>query len=330
MTDLAQLELDLINAIGAASTVVAIEEVRVAALGKTGTVSALLKGMGALSPDERREQGPIINGLRDRVSSALAARKAELEAAELDARLLAERVDLTLPSRPRRKGGVHPTMQVMDEMVAVFADMGFSVAEGPDIEDDFHNFTALNFPPKHPAREMHDTFFLKPDPQTGERKVLRTHTSPVQVRTMMSQTPPIRIIAPGRTFRHGEAHLGEDGHHLVHHLHGRVDPAPAARTGRQGQVDALGLKPRVHLGRLQLGLSGGDGRGDPVAQAVDDRPLFAPLIGAHRPHPLQQAGDRAGLAERGDAHLFQGGDAFGRADGVDQFEFECGEIGHCG
>ena len=113
------------------------------------------------------------------MSAALAARKSELEAAELDARLLSEHVDLTLPSRPRRRGAVHPTMQVMDEMIAIFAEMGFAVAEGPDIEDDFHNFTALNFPPKHPAREMHDTFFLKPDPETGERKVLRTHTSPV-------------------------------------------------------------------------------------------------------------------------------------------------------
>jgi phenylalanyl-tRNA synthetase alpha chain len=154
-----------------------------------------------MSPDERREQGPMINGLRDRVSAAITAQKAELEAAELDARLQAERIDLTLPARPRRKGGVHPTMQVMDEMIALFAEMGFAVAEGPDIEDDFHNFTALNFPPKHPAREMHDTFFLKPDPETGERKVLRTHTSPVQVRTMEAQTPPIRIIIPGKTYR---------------------------------------------------------------------------------------------------------------------------------
>ena len=201
MTDLAQLELDLINAIAAADTVASIEEVRVAALGKTGTISALLKGMGAMSPDDRRVQGPLLNGLRDRVTSAIAARKAQLEAAELDARLLAEKIDLTLPPRPRRKGGVHPTMQVMDELIAIFADMGFAVAEGPDVEDDFHNFTALNFPPKHPAREMHDTFFLKPDPETGERKVLRTHTSPVQVRTMVSQKPPIRIVAPGRTFR---------------------------------------------------------------------------------------------------------------------------------
>ena len=230
MTDLAQLELDLINAIGAASTVAAIEEVRVAALGKTGTVSALLKGMGALSPDERREQGPVINGLRDRVTAAITAKKTELEAAELDARLLAERVDLTLPGRPRRKGGVHPTMQVMDEMIALFAEMGFAVAEGPDIEDDFHNFTALNFPPKHPAREMHDTFFLKPDPETGERKVLRTHTSPVQVRTMMSQTPPIRIIAPGRTFR---------------------KDSDATHTPMFHQIEGLVIDKTTHMGHLK-------------------------------------------------------------------------------
>ena len=109
-----------------------------------GSVSGLLKGMGAMSPDQRREQGPMINGLRDRVSAAITARKAELEAAELDARLQAERIDLTLPARPRRKGGVHPTMQVMDEMVSIFAEMGFSVAEGPDIETDFNNFTAAS------------------------------------------------------------------------------------------------------------------------------------------------------------------------------------------
>ena len=141
---LAQLELELINAIGSAESAAALEEVRVGALGKSGSISGLLKGMGAMSPDERRERGPQLNGLRDRVSAALAARKSELEAAELDARLLSEHVDLTLPSRPRRRGAVHPTMQVMDEMIAIFAEMGFAVAEGPDIEDDFHNFTALN------------------------------------------------------------------------------------------------------------------------------------------------------------------------------------------
>src|SRR5690606_8847391 len=212
MTDLAQLELDLIQAIGAAETTAALEDLRVAALGKQGSISGLLKGLGAMSPDQRREQGPMINGLRDRVAAAIADRKAGLEAAELDARLAAERLDLSLPAPPRRKGSVHPTLQVMDEMVALFAEMGFAVAEGPDIEDDWHNFTALNFPPRHPAREMHDTFFLKPDAE-GERKVLRTHTSPVQVRTLQAgeaapapwiaagQAPPVRIIAPGRTFR---------------------------------------------------------------------------------------------------------------------------------
>ena len=230
MTDLAQLELDFINAIGAAQTASAVEDIRVSALGKSGSISGLLKGMGAMSPDERREKGPMINGLRDRVQSALAARKTELEAAELDARLKSEHVDLTLPSRPRRKGSVHPTMQVMDEMIALFADMGFAVAEGPDVEDDFHNFTALNFPPKHPAREMHDTFFLKPDPETGERKVLRTHTSPVQVRTMMSQKPPIRIIAPGRTFR---------------------KDSDATHTPMFHQVEGLVIDKGIHMGHLK-------------------------------------------------------------------------------
>ena len=200
MTDLARLEADLTAAIAAADTVEALEAVRVSALGKQGSVSGLLKGMGAMSPEERQVQGPLINGLRDRVQTALAGARASLEDAALNARLASERVDLTLPAPPRRKGGVHPTMQVMDELIEIFAQMGFAVAEGPDIEDDWHNFTALNFPPKHPAREMHDTFFFKPGAD-GERKLLRTHTSPVQVRTMVSQTPPIRIIAPGRVFR---------------------------------------------------------------------------------------------------------------------------------
>ncbi|CAN5269420.1 phenylalanine--tRNA ligase subunit alpha [soil metagenome] len=233
MTDLAKLELDLITAIGDAATVAEVEAVRVSALGKTGVIFGLLKGMGAMSPDERREQGPVINGLRDRVAAAIAAKKTGLEDAELDARLLAERIDLTLPATPRRRGAVHPTMQVMDEMVAIFAAMGFAVAEGPDIEDDFHNFTALNFPPKHPAREMHDTFFLKPDPVTGERKVLRTHTSPVQVRTMMSQQPPIRIIAPGRTFR---------------------KDSDATHTPMFHQVEGLVIDRGIHMGHLKTTL----------------------------------------------------------------------------
>ena len=205
MTDLASLEAELGAAVAAAADLMALDAVRVSALGKTGSISNLLKSLGGMTPDERKTAGPHINGLRDRVSGLIAERKALLEAKALDAQLQAERVDLTLPAAPRRKGSVHPTMQVFDELVAIFADMGFAVAEGPDIEDDFHNFTALNFPPKHPAREMHDTFFFNPrkneDGSDGERMLLRTHTSPVQVRTMVSQKPPIRIVAPGRTYR---------------------------------------------------------------------------------------------------------------------------------
>jgi phenylalanyl-tRNA synthetase alpha chain len=200
MTDLAKLEADLLAAVADSTDLGTLEAVRVAALGKQGSISALLKGMGAMTPDERKEKGPLINGLRDRVQSALAERRSALEEGALAAKLASEGVDLTLPPPPRRRGVVHPTMQVMDELVAVFAEMGFAVAEGPDIDDDFHNFTALNFPPKHPAREMHDTFFFKPGAD-GERKLLRTHTSTVQVRTMTTQKPPIRIVAPGRVFR---------------------------------------------------------------------------------------------------------------------------------
>jgi phenylalanyl-tRNA synthetase alpha chain len=213
MSDIAELESDLTAQIAASTDVPTLEEVRVAALGKQGSISALLKTLGSMTPEERKVRGPEINGLRDRMASAIADRKAALEAAELDRQLASERVDLTLPSPPRRKGSVHPTLQVMDEMIMIFAELGFSVAEGPDIEDDFHNFTALNFPPKHPAREMHDTFFLNERPD-GERRLLRTHTSPVQVRVMQQtnqpspapwiaggQDPPIRVIVPGRTYR---------------------------------------------------------------------------------------------------------------------------------
>ena len=218
MTDLTQLEADLAAAVTAASDVAALEAVRVAALGKSGSVSDLLKTLGAMSPDERRERGPAINGLRDRIAGAIAERRAALEAAELDAKLAAERVDLTLPPPPERRGRVHPTMQVLDEMVAIFAEMGFGLAEGPDIEDDFHNFTALNFPPKHPAREMHDTFFFHPD-ETGERKLLRTHTSPVQIRALETSKPPLRIIVPGRTYR-----MDSDATHspMFHQIEGLV------------------------------------------------------------------------------------------------------------
>jgi phenylalanyl-tRNA synthetase alpha chain len=229
MTDLATLEAEIVSAVTASADLAGLDAVRVNALGKTGSVSALLKGMGALSPDERREQGPLINGLRDRVQTAIAERKTALEAAALDAQLAAERLDLTLPTAPRRRGSVHPTMQVMDEMTAIFADMGFAVADGPDIEDDFHNFTALNFPPKHPARETHDTFFFSPN-EAGERMLLRTHTSPVQIRTMVSQKPPIRIIAPGRTYRKDS----DQTHTPMFH-----------------QVEGLVIDRNIHMGHLK-------------------------------------------------------------------------------
>ena len=203
MTDLGALEGDLLEKIEQAGDEASLEAVRVAALGKKGSVSDLLKTLGAMTQEERKERGPLINGLRDRVAGALAARREALQEAALEARLAAERIDVTLPVREglETRGRIHPISQVIDEITAIFSDMGFSVAEGPDIETDELNFTALNFPEGHPAREMHDTFFLGPDAY-GKRKVLRTHTSPVQIRTMREHVPPIRVIIPGRTYRH--------------------------------------------------------------------------------------------------------------------------------
>jgi phenylalanyl-tRNA synthetase alpha chain len=202
MSDLALLERETLEAIKSAADESALEAVRVAALGKKGAISALLATLGKLAPEERRAQGAAINALKDEVTTALSARRAVLKGEALDAQLKREALDVTLPVRLPgvETGRIHPISQVMDEIVAIFADMGFSVAEGPDIESDDYNFTKLNFPPGHPAREMHDTFFLEPD-SNGERKLLRTHTSPVQVRTMLSQKPPIRVICPGRTYR---------------------------------------------------------------------------------------------------------------------------------
>ncbi len=202
MSDIETLERSLTSAIEAASDEAALEAVRVSALGKKGSISELLKSLGGMSPDERKTMGPAINGLRDRVNGALGERKGVLKQAALAARLAAESADVTLPlwSSPANEGRVHPISQVTDELTAIFADMGFAVAEGPDVESDFYNFTALNFPEGHPAREMHDTFFFDPK-EDGTRHLLRTHTSPVQVRTMLAQKPPIRIIAPGRTYR---------------------------------------------------------------------------------------------------------------------------------
>src|SRR5208282_2873892 len=179
-----------------------LEAVRVGALGKQGSITALLKTLGAMTPEQRKSQGPLINGLKDCVNAALAERREAFKDAALETRLNTESIDVTLPVReaPFETGRVHPITQVTDELTAIFADMGFSIAEGPDIETDDYNFTKLNFPEDHPARDMQDTFFFNPK-RNGSRLLLRTHTSPVQVRTMLAQKPPIRVICPGRTYR---------------------------------------------------------------------------------------------------------------------------------
>ena len=202
MSDLNALEAETLSAIAAAQDEAALESVRVGALGKKGSISALLATLGKMSPDERKSAGASINALKDKVSDALSERKGVLKEAALEARLASEQLDVTLPVRESgvETGRIHPISQVMDELTAIFADLGFSIAEGPDVESDDYNFTKLNFPEGHPAREMHDTFFFAPNAQ-GERKLLRTHTSPVQVRTMLSRKPPIRVICPGRTYR---------------------------------------------------------------------------------------------------------------------------------
>jgi phenylalanyl-tRNA synthetase alpha chain len=195
------MQSDLLSQIAAAPSPDALEAVRVAAMGKSGSVTALLKTLGGMSPEERQVQGPRLNGLREAVGGALAARKIALEASALNARLSAERQDMTLPVAPALIGSIHPVSQVMDELAEIFADLGFAVATGPEIEDDWHNFSALNIPESHPARAMHDTFYFPEVEGEKQRMLLRTHTSPVQIRTMMSQKPPIRIIAPGRVYR---------------------------------------------------------------------------------------------------------------------------------
>ena len=231
MTDIATLQTDLMGAIDSADTLDSLEAVRIAALGKQGSVSALLKTMGSMSPEERQTQGPIINGLRESITSALAGKKADLETADLNRRLASERVDMTLPAPEIPRGTIHPVSQVMDELAEIFADMGFAVAEGPEIEDDWHNFTALNIPETHPARAMHDTFYF-PDEMAsdGQKMVLRTHTSPVQIRTMTAQEPPIRIIAPGRVYR---------------------SDSDATHTPMFHQIEGLVNDKGIHLGHLK-------------------------------------------------------------------------------
>ena len=196
-TDPASLEKEFLAAIENASTLSELEEVRLAALGKKGRVSELLKSLGGMTAEERQEQGPIINGLKQTLSQALDHRKSSLEIEALNIRLASETEDVTLPVQPSAlsDGRLHPISQVMEEIVTIFADMGFSVAEGPDVETDFHNFTALNIPESHPARQMHDTFYFEEN-EDGERLLLRTHTSPVQIRTMKQVSHHSDLLHP--------------------------------------------------------------------------------------------------------------------------------------
>jgi phenylalanyl-tRNA synthetase alpha chain len=231
VTDIGQLETELTGAIGAAGDEAALEAVRVSALGKKGAISELLKTLGTMTPEERKDQGPLINGLKERVTRAIAARREALKNDALDQRLNTETVDVTLPVREplTEIGRVHPISQVIDELTAIFADMGFAVAEGPDIETEDYNFTMLNFPEGHPAREMHDTFYFNPKPD-GSRRLLRTHTSPVQIRTMLAQKPPIRVIIPGRTYR---------------------SDSDQTHTPMFHQVEGLVIDKQSHLGHLK-------------------------------------------------------------------------------
>jgi phenylalanyl-tRNA synthetase alpha chain len=215
-------------AIAASESVRALEDVRVGYLGKSGEITAQLKTLGTLPPEERKAHGAAINALKDSVTEALEARKALLEAAEMNARLASETLDITLPHAPSMRGSIHPITQVIEELTAIFADFGFTVAEGPQVEDDFHNFTALNIPESHPARQMHDTFYLHGEGTAAP--VLRTHTSPVQIRTMVSQKPPIRIIAPGPTYR-----CDSDQTH----------------TPMFHQIEGLVIEKQVHMGHLK-------------------------------------------------------------------------------
>ncbi|UVO55158.1 phenylalanine--tRNA ligase subunit alpha [Sphingomonas sp. SUN039] len=222
-------EHEITAQIVAATDLDALEAVRIALLGKSGSISALLKTLGGMTPEQRQAEGPRINGLRVAATDAIAARKAQLEGAALEARLATERLDMSLPAPATPRGSVHPVSQVMDELAEIFADMGFAVATGPEIEDQWHNFTALNMPETHPARAMHDTFYL--EAAGGEEaKVLRTHTSPVQIRTMTSQAPPIRIIAPGRVYR---------------------SDSDATHTPMFHQIEGLVVDKGIHLGHLK-------------------------------------------------------------------------------
>jgi phenylalanyl-tRNA synthetase alpha chain len=221
---------ELIARIAAAESLQELDSLRVALLGKQGEITARLKSLGAMDAEARTAEAPKIHALREAVADALASRKDALETAELERKLATERVDLSLPAPESLSGTVHPVSQVMDELAEIFADLGFSVAEGPEIESQWYNFTALNMPEFHPARAMQDTFYLEPREAGAERQVLRTHTSPVQIRTMEKNPPPIRIIAPGRVYR---------------------SDSDATHTPMFHQIEGLVIDRNIHLGHLK-------------------------------------------------------------------------------
>lgn len=228
-TSLDVLEQELLAQVSAAAGEADVEAIRVSALGKKGVVPERMGQLGKMAPDKRKAAGAALNVLKDKVTEALSAKKAMFAEAALEARLVSEKIDVTLPIRPQSAGTIHPVSQVWEEVVQIFGDLGFSVAEGPHIEDDFYNFDALNMPADHPARQEHDTFYFNEKPD-GSRMVLRTHTSPVQIRTMLSQKPPIRIIAPGRTFR---------------------SDSDMTHTPMFNQVEALVIDETTHMGNLK-------------------------------------------------------------------------------
>ena len=200
MSDIETLTGTALAEIVAAEAIDALEQLRVQLLGKSGSVTSLLKQLGGMPPEQRKAAGEAVNRAKQTITDAIAARRNTLEQSVLDARLSSERIDITLPGRRGTRGNLHPVTRALERITGIFTRLGYAVVEGPEIEDDWHNFEALNFPPHHPARAMHDTFYIAAH-QGGDGRLLRTHTSPVQIRGMQGATPPIRLIAPGKVYR---------------------------------------------------------------------------------------------------------------------------------
>ena len=226
-------DTDIIDQIRSAADLGALDQLRVSVLGKSGSITQRLKSLGGMDPDTRAAEAPKIHALREQVTAAIADRKSALEAADLDRKLATETIDLSLPAQDTPSGTVHPVSQVMDELAEIFADLGFAVAEGPEIEDQWHNFTALNMPEFHPARAMQDTFYLERHEGEDEAKVLRTHTSPVQIRAMQAKGAPLYVIAPGRVYR---------------------SDSDATHTPMFHQVEGLVIDRAIHMGHLKCTL----------------------------------------------------------------------------